>query len=83
MAYVHHVGDFLVEPFILLENSVHGKQNALEKHVACDENLVHIKSSFENVSDLYFRITFFQFSIKYNKDWNTKQRQNIYWFCRI
>lgn len=37
MAYVHDMGDLLVEPFI------HGKQNDLQKHVTCDENLVHIK----------------------------------------
>lgn len=38
VAYVHLVSDRLVEPFMLLENTGSGKQNALQKHVACDEN---------------------------------------------
>lgn len=43
MACVHHMGNFLVKPFILLENTGSWEAGCLAEACACDENWVHIK----------------------------------------
>lgn len=61
-----------------------GNKNALEKHVACDENLVHIKVVFRTLQFYISKSLYFRFSIKCNKDCGIQNRDKILsFFCRI
>lgn len=41
--HMYHLGDFLNEPFILMENISSWENSALQKHLAWDEELVRIE----------------------------------------
>lgn len=64
MAYVHHMGDFLVEPFILLENTSSWETEHFAEACCMWWKFGSHKSGFENISVLYFKITLFQFQYK-------------------
>jgi len=80
MAYVHPMEDFLVEPFILPEDTSSWETEHLQRHVACDENLVHIKVVLRTLQFYISKLLYFSFSMKCNKDWGIQNRDKIFSF---
>lgn len=64
MANVHDMGDLLVEPFILLENTGSWETERFAEARCMWWKFGSHKSGLENISVLYFKITLFQFQYK-------------------
>lgn len=78
MACVHHMGNFLVEPFILLENTGSREAGCLAEACTSDENWVHIKGVLRTFQFYISKLLYFSFSIKCNKDWGVQNSDKIF-----